>query len=113
MGDLGISEVRLRPTTADDTTGGLLGFVSFVVNGALRLDGIALRLTRDGRHALSFPARRDRHGRRRAPVLPISDETRREIERQVFAALALRTEAPDSLPNTPWKASNRNRHGTE
>ena len=69
-----------------------MGYVRFVVNGRLRFD-VALRRTADGRHALSFPARRDSRGRLRHLAHPVDDATRRDIEAQVFHALGLKQEA--------------------
>jgi DNA-binding cell septation regulator SpoVG len=89
-----ITDVRFTPSTAEDVAQGLLGWVSATLNGALRLDGISLRrISSDGRIALSFPARRDQVGRDHPYIRPLGDAARREIERQVFAALGLATEA--------------------
>ena len=59
----------------------------------LRLEGVTLRRTLDGRFALSFPARRDRQGRPHAIVRPLDKHALREVEAQVFAALGLDAEA--------------------
>jgi DNA-binding cell septation regulator SpoVG len=83
-----VSEVCLTSASREDQARGYLGRVKFVLNGRLRLD-VALRRTLDGRHALSFPAKRDLAGRLRHVVQPLDHETRREIERQVFSALGL------------------------
>jgi len=72
---------------------GLLGWASFELYGHVRLDGVAVRRTRDGRLTLAFPERRDATGRRHPVVRPLNDEARREIEQQVFAALGLDAEA--------------------
>jgi DNA-binding cell septation regulator SpoVG len=69
-----------------DEVTGLVGFVN-VELGALRVNGIAVRRTRDGRIALSFPTRRDRHGREHAVVLPVDRDDQREIERALIAEL--------------------------
>lgn len=82
-----ISEVRLTEAPFEEARSGLLGWVTCTVNDTLRLDGITLRRTADGRLTLSFPARRDSTGRQHAIVRPIDDRTRRELERQVFRAL--------------------------
>ena len=84
-----VSEVRFTASHGDDADYGLLGWIACVVDGSLALDGLALRRTMDGRLTLSFPARRDRSGRRHHYVRPSSDAARREIEEQVFAALGL------------------------
>lgn len=80
-----VSGVRLRPSLGSPP-GGLLGWVSCSY-GHLRLDGIALRRTRDGHLTLSYPERRDAAGRRHPVLRPLDDQARREIEEQVFAAL--------------------------
>jgi DNA-binding cell septation regulator SpoVG len=82
-----ITNVRFSAAAPELARGGLLGFISCVVNGSFCVDGIALRRTRDGRRALSFPSRRDRRGREHPILVPIDDETRRAIECQVFEAL--------------------------
>jgi DNA-binding cell septation regulator SpoVG len=84
---LEISEVVFTTATAALAQTGLLGFVSCCLNRALRLDGLTLRRTQDGKLTLSFPARRDARGRQHHFVRPIDDETRREIERQVIEAI--------------------------
>lgn len=87
MSGFRISEVRF--TAATDPSGGLLGWISCVLNASLRLDGIALRMTREGRRTLAFPARRDRRGVDHPILRPVNDEARREIERQVLDALGM------------------------
>ena len=84
-----LSEIRFSAATPDLVSSGLLGFVTAIVNGSLRVDGIALRRTLGGRHALSFPARRDHAGRHHTLFCPVNDDARRDIERQVFQALGL------------------------
>ena len=64
-------------------------YLTFVVNEGLRLDGVALRVTRDGRTTLSFPAKRTRGGQTKPYLRPSDDETREVIERQVLGALAV------------------------
>jgi hypothetical protein len=63
--------------------------ISFVLNGTLKIDGVTLRRTRDGRLTLSYPARRDRDGVEHFAIKPLGDQARVEIERQVFEALGL------------------------
>lgn len=86
-----VVDIRLVAASAMDRARGLLFFAAFTY-GALRLDGVAVRRTRDGRLALSFPVRHDRHGRHHALVRPIDDAARRALEAQVFAALDLKHE---------------------
>lgn len=84
-----ISSVQFTAAGEGDVARGLLGWVSCTLNNTLHLDGVAVRRTADGRHALSFPARRDAQGRQHFLVRPLDDTSRREIEAQVFKALGL------------------------
>jgi len=68
--------VRTRPKN------GLLGYVSCTVAN-LRIDGLTLRRTRDGRFAISFPCRRDGHGRKH-PIVRARDGS---LERAILSAL--------------------------
>ena len=88
MQGIAIDQVTFHGAGQADAEKGLLGWTSFVVNGVLRVDGVTVRRTFDGRYTLSFPARQV--GRRRHfYVRPLDDCTRREIEDQVLAAIGL------------------------
>ena len=89
---LQVSDVRFKAAPSRDVRTGLVGWISCAVNQALRLDGLVLRRTLEGRLTLSFPARRDSTGRQRFFVRPLDDRARREIEQQIFRALALEPE---------------------
>jgi len=67
----------------------LLGWLAFDVDGTWHVDGVALRRTRSGRLALSFPSRTDRHGLERALLRPTCDRAPRVIERLVLDELGL------------------------
>ncbi len=84
---LKVTGVRFVPAPARQLRAGLLGWATFVMAGQVRVDGVAIRRTLDGRRALSFPERTDSSGRRHPVIRPLDDYTRREIETQVFAAL--------------------------
>ena len=84
-----ITIVSFSTAPARDRERGLIGWLSLEVDGLLVLDGVALRRTRAGRLALSFPAPTDRRGRRRALVRPLDDRARRAIEGAVLEALSL------------------------
>lgn len=71
---------------AEQERDGLLGFISFLV-GDLIVDNVTLRRTANGRYALSWPARTDRHGKKHSSVRPVDDDARRRIEAIVFADL--------------------------
>ena len=85
---LGVSGVRLKAAPASMSRSGLLGWICCTVN-QLRLDGLTLRRTADGRLALSFPAHRDGAGRQHFYVRPVDDHARRAIEQEVFQALGI------------------------
>ena len=89
-----ISEVRLVSGPPADVRGGLIGWVSCIINGTIYLDGISLRRTLNGRLTLSFPGRCDRAGRRHYYVRPLNERGRRDIEHQVLEALGLEEGAP-------------------
>ncbi len=73
--------------SADEQERGLLGWLSLDIDGLLLLDGVALRRTRRGQLALSFPSPTDRRGRRREVVRPLNAQARRTIEAAVLGAL--------------------------
>lgn len=91
LGNLGpalvIDRVKFTPSRPAEARKGLNGWVCFRLNRRLQIDGIMLRRTRDGRRVLSFPARRSSGGDQVFFVRPLDDETREEIEHQVFTAL--------------------------
>jgi hypothetical protein len=94
---LEITEVRFFEAGPGDLKSGILGWVGFVLWRCVRASGVCIRRTRSGRLTLSYPTRLDRKGRKRFLFRPITDEARREIEAQVFAALGHVLEAQCSL----------------
>jgi hypothetical protein len=84
---INISGVAFRSARELDRKSGLLGWTSFLVNGVLRLDSIAVRRTRHGALTLSFPSRRDHEGVDHSLVCPISADAHRAIESDVIGAL--------------------------
>lgn len=87
MNSATITEIRFSGASNPDRATGLLGYVSFLLNGSFRVDGVTLRRTAAGRLVLSYPARRDRRGRDHAIFFPIDDASRLRIERQVFRGI--------------------------
>ncbi len=82
-----IRDVRFSSADQDQAKTGLLGWLSFTFSDTLRLDGVMLRRTADGRLTLSYPSRRDRAGETHYVVRPVSDAARTAIEQHVFWAL--------------------------
>jgi hypothetical protein len=92
------SSIEIRRFDLGDATDrrrGLIAFITLLVDGRWRID-VTVRRTRAGRHALSFPARRDCDGRSRLVAGPADAATRREVERYVLAELGFSDEPPAS-----------------
>lgn len=89
-----VSDVQFVAASPCEVETGLRGWTRFVVNGVLRVDGVAVRRTLNGRTALSFPAKRDSTGRMRKYVRPANAEVGRAIEFQVLQALGFEERSP-------------------
>ena len=92
MNALRVESVTMRAASADDQATGLVGFVNATINGLI-IDGVTVRRSRQSELVLGFPMHRDRHGQTHAVVRPADDQVRREITRQVLAALGLKPTA--------------------
>ena len=86
---LWVSNVRLTAAPERQVAEGLVGYISFVVNDALVVDGVALRRSGEGRPYLSYPQRTDRAGARHAYIRPLGAAAHAELERRVLEALGL------------------------
>ncbi len=84
---LHIDGVEFRAAQRVDVLSGLLGWVSFRVGGDLRINSVGVRVTRQGKHTLSFPCRRDRANVEHAIVSPVSAAAHRTVEEQVLGEL--------------------------
>ncbi|MBK9386054.1 MAG: hypothetical protein IPN34_14680 [Planctomycetes bacterium] len=84
---LELSELRFTPSAPRFRAEGLLGWLSLVLNGALRIDGVAVRRTMSGRVSLSFPDRVAHDGRRHPILRPLDAHARAALETAVIAAL--------------------------
>ncbi len=89
MSALTVTGVRFTAASPEERERGLLGFTSFVVAGGVRLDGVTVRRTADGRHTLAYPSREDADGRTHYWSRPIDSRARAAVERQVLRALGL------------------------
>ena len=87
-----VTQVRVTAASDADIERGFLGCVRIVVDGPVVHD-ICLRRTLDGRRVQSIPARRNESEKQRFFARPITDEARRELERQIFERLHLVGEA--------------------
>ena len=93
MNALSLSDFRFTPANRIEMKTGLLGWIAFTIDGALRVDGVTLRRTTEGRLALSFPAKTSSDGRKRSILWPVSNTARQAIESIVFEYLYLSPEA--------------------
>jgi len=84
-----VTEVLFTSARQEECRTGLLGYLAVVINDELKIDGLTLRRTKSGRLSVSFPGRTDAHGDWHFHIRPLNDAARRELERQVFAALKL------------------------
>ena len=89
---LRVTRVDMKLASSDDNATGLIAWVTIEINDAVRVDGLTLRRTLGGRTTLSFPARTDASGVQHPVFRPLDDETRRDIEAQVFKRLGIRPE---------------------
>ena len=81
-----VTNTRLGRAKPSDQACGLVGWASCTY-GDLRLDAIAIRRTRGGRIAVSFPRPHDGRGGRYEFVRPRNATARAEIERQILEQL--------------------------
>ena len=91
MEPITLNEFKFSAANRMEMKTGLLGWIAFTVNGTLRVDGVTLRKTAEGRLTLSFPAKTSRDGRKRPILWPISNTAREAIESLVFSQLHLAT----------------------
>lgn len=85
---LRISDVRFVAASAALRATGLLGWATVSLNGEVELGYIAVRRTRAGEIALSFPERSDPSGARHSIVKPLRQSSRDAITAQVLDALS-------------------------
>ena len=87
-----ITNVVFTPSRLADREGGLLGWVECSFGDWLRLDGIAVRKTADGRFTLAYPARKSGGGTKHHFFRPANDRARRELEVAILGQLRASTE---------------------
>lgn len=91
-----ISNVRARTAPPLGLQSGLLAIVDLTLNDTVRIEGIPLRRSLEGRLVLSFPVCCAPRARASLGIRPISDGVRRAIEEQVFRALGIKAEEVSS-----------------
>lgn len=84
-----VSDVRFTQASPSEVREGLVGYLTFVVGNAIRVDGVTLRLTTARRPALSYPCRTDGKGRKHPIAKAIDADTKAQIEAEVFEELGI------------------------
>jgi len=92
-----ITDVKVR--LVEHGTDGLLAWASCIVAGAIKLDNIAIRRSRDGSMFLTYPAKRTANGDRYHYYNPISVEAARAVQDAVLARLAALARTAASTPD--------------
>lgn len=87
-----ISDLVVSAATAADQLTGLMAWLRFRLDDRILIDGVALRRSRDQRLLLSWPGRRDKHGRLHHSVRPFDDDARIALEAAIFDELDLPAE---------------------
>lgn len=87
-----IGGVSFVPAPERLEASGLVGWVSFLIDDALRADGVTVRRTKRGRYVLSYPLREDAAGKPHYALRPINTATRRLIEARVLGELGFAIE---------------------
>ncbi|MBK9386430.1 MAG: septation protein SpoVG family protein [Planctomycetes bacterium] len=92
MYETALTDIKLALPNDEDVNRGLLAFLQLELDELLTVDGVALRMTREGLVTLAFPAKTTNSGRRRDIVRPLDARARTAIERTVFTALGIEQE---------------------
>ncbi len=83
---LDVQSIRFTPSGAADRDRGLLGYLAFNL-GEVRIDGVALRRTLEGKLTLSYPQRSRGRGRTFPIVRPLNENARVQLEGQILNSL--------------------------
>jgi len=82
-----VSHVRFAFAGDDDALEGLVGFIAFRLDDLLEVACVALRVTRRGEIAFTWPEKPDSRGKTRTVARPATDEARLALEGALSAAL--------------------------
>ena len=88
---LAITEFQFTPASGSLRATGLLGFLRLVLNDALLIDGITIRITLQGSLVVSWPEPH-RRGTSRRVVRPRDEGARAFLEREILRVLRTRGE---------------------
>jgi hypothetical protein len=88
---------RLVPAPRDLFLSGLRYFATVSV-GPLRIDGVQIRIGRDARWLVSWPAKDTNTGRRICVVAPTDDPARCYLEAEILKAIQVRNIKSETVP---------------
>lgn len=86
-----VSEVKIR--LVDEGPDGLLGWASCVVNGAIYLNNIAIRRSRNGELILTYPCKRSQSDQKYFYFNPITREAHHVLDEAILGKLERRERA--------------------
>ena len=84
-----VTGIRYTPAPEHLHRTGVMGWASFLLDGGVRISGVAVRRTARGTFTLSYPCCDRGFAQRWHYAHPVDDQTRVAIEEQVLAALGL------------------------
>jgi DNA-binding cell septation regulator SpoVG len=80
-----VTEVKIR--LVDEGTDGLIGWASCVINGAVYLNNIAIRRSRNGEMMLTYPCKRSQSDQKYFYFNPITREAHRVLDEAILGKL--------------------------
>jgi len=84
--DIPITNIKIR--LVENGTNGLLAWASCVVSGAIKLDNIAIRRSKDGSLYLTYPAKLTSGGKKYHYFNPISAEAASTVKEALMSQVA-------------------------
>jgi DNA-binding cell septation regulator SpoVG len=93
-----ISDVKIR--IVENSSGGLVAWVSIIVAGIVKLDNIAIRRSLEGSLFLTYPNKLRANGSKHSYFNPVSTAASKIVERAVFDRLSALAQLTSSTNNT-------------
>lgn len=87
LGNIAISEVRIRVADEPHARDGLVAWASCVINGSILLNNIVVFRDEDGALKTKFPYKRGRRGQKYYHCCPINRQTKEAIDNAILSQL--------------------------
>lgn len=84
-----VSEVNIR-LLRKPRKDGVIGYASCIINGAVKLDNIKIRVSEHGKTVLSYPSKLSRSQTQYYYFIPVSHEAGRILEKAIIDRLDFR-----------------------